>query len=142
MKKIFLNQINPQNLENNIVLPYSLITFKKPNIIKPQILSQNVGVCANQFRGDPPNDLFNWIYYQQSFGIAELMIYDGTINKTTIKFLNDNFRTYDKIKLTLVDDQSLYYDQCTEPIFYKQFENRNSSKLNDLLFNLCHKLHI
>ena len=41
----------------------------------------------------------------------------------------------------MIDDQSLFYDQCTEPIFYKQFENRKSSKLNDLLFNLCHQLH-
>jgi hypothetical protein len=69
-------------------LPYSLIAYQKPDIIKTQIISKNVAVCTGQFSSgsSPSKELFNWIYYQQSFGIAELMIYDGTLNKTTKAF--------------------------------------------------------
>jgi hypothetical protein len=137
----FLANINPENLKKNTVLPYSLIAYQKPTIIKTQkLLTPNIAVCGAQFYGNPSKELFNWIDYQQSFGIAELIIYDGTINRTTTKFINDNFKNYKNIKITMVPDQSLFYEQCSEDIFYKQFENRNSTKLNDLLFNLCQKL--
>jgi hypothetical protein len=69
-----------QKLKDNIVLPYSLIDYPKQNIIKKQFRSPNVAVCGAQFFGLPSKELFNWIDYQQSFGIAGLMIYDGTIN--------------------------------------------------------------
>jgi hypothetical protein len=137
----FVKNIDPKNLKDNIVLPYSLIAYQKPNIIKTQKLrSPNIAVCGAQFYGNPSKELFNWVDYQQSFGIAELMIYDGTINRTLIKFINDNFKNYKNIKLTMVPDQSLFYEQCSESIFYKQFENRNSTKLNNLLFIICKKL--
>jgi hypothetical protein len=122
----FIAKINPKNFEKNIVLPYSLIAYQKPNIIRSQHRLPNVAVCGAQFYGDPSKELFNWIDYQQSFGIAELMIYDGTINRTTTKFINENFQNYKNIKLTMVPDQSLFYDQCSESSFYKQFEKRNS----------------
>ncbi len=69
-----------QKLKISIVLPYSLIDYPEQNIIKKHFRSPNVAVCGAQFFGLPSKELFNWIDYQQSFGIAELMIYDGTIN--------------------------------------------------------------
>jgi hypothetical protein len=78
----FLKNINPENLKDNIVLPHTLIAYQKPNIIKKQFRSPNVAVCGAQFFGLPSKELFNWIDYQQLFGIAELMIYDGTINRS------------------------------------------------------------
>ena len=138
----FINKINAKKFNTYTVLPYSLITYRKPDIIKTQKLVKNIGVCTGQFSGDPSKEMFTWVDFQHSFGIGELMIYDGTINKTIREFINSNFENYQKkIKLTIVSDQSLFYEQCKEDIFYKQFENRNSSHLNDLLLFLCNKLH-
>jgi hypothetical protein len=136
----FMNKIDIKNIRNKLVLPYSLITYQKPNIIESQKRSPNVAVCGAQFYGEPSRDLYNWIDYQQSFGIAEIMIYDGTINKTTTKFINNNFQNYSRIKLSIVPDQSLFYDQCNDPIFYKQFKNKNSIKLKNLLLRLCNRV--
>ncbi len=137
----FLNEININILDERVKLPFSLITYQKPGIIKTNTLKASVAVCGAQFYGNSSNELFNWIYYQQSFGVAEIMIYDGTINKTVSKFVNENFKTPKQTtKLTTAFDQSLFYEQCEETIFYKQFDGRNNNKLNRLMLNLCKKL--
>ena len=139
---IFLREINITAVKLPIVLPYSLISFQKPEILQTKAIPMpNVAVCGAQFYGNPSKELFNWIDYQQSFGIAEIMIYDGTIDRNVTRFINENFKDNNGIKLTTVPDQSLFYEQCNESVFYEQFEGRsNNTNLKDLLYKLCKTL--
>ena len=134
----FLKTMKIDYLKFPVILPYSLITFQKPEIIRTQVPRiSNIAVCGAQFYGNESKELFNWIEYHQSFGIAEIMIYDGTINRIIMKFINEYFKRYNRVKLTMVEDQSLFYEQCNETIFYDQFKDIKSNKLNELLFRIC-----
>ena len=83
----FLMKIKIEYLKFSLILPYKLIAFQKPEVIRTQVPRlSNVGVCGAQFYGIGSKQLFNWVAYQQSFGIAEIMIYDGTISRVIIKY--------------------------------------------------------
>ena len=134
----FMNGLNISQITLPIVLPYSYITYQKPEIIKTQRRLPKVAVCGAQFYGNEQKELFNWIEYQESFGVAEIMIYDGTVDRIVTKFINEEFSRYNRTKITMIPDQSLFIEQCNETLFYKQFDDSsNSTIMIQLLYKLC-----
>ena len=69
-------------LEKNQVLPYSIIRFQIPTIIKAQNPRlPAVSLCATYLYGNIPPEIYNWVDYNIAIGINKILIYDGNLRK-------------------------------------------------------------
>ena len=82
-KIIFEHPLDQFEIHNQrCVMPYSLIRFQIPEIIKVQIKRlPSVGICTSYLYGNIPPELLNWVEFNLEFGFSEIMLYDGTIKK-------------------------------------------------------------
>ena len=142
------------NLKDMSPLPYALIKFQKPKIIKtyePRLPS--VSLCAAFVYGTIPFELSNWLNYHLKLGISQIMIYDGTEAKQLVKYIKIHFGGDKRIEVVSYPHQtnSTKLQYCNEehidanlPIILKNylrrlcssfceniFENKINKKFND-----------
>ena len=91
-KHDFSNNVNVSfNSSSRVVLPYSLIKFQKPTIIKqiePRMPA--VSLCV-PYTYAVSSQIFTWIDYHLSFGVKEITFYDATDNGTLTKLLKTKY---------------------------------------------------
>jgi hypothetical protein len=127
-----------ENVTFPVVLPYSFIKFQKPTIIKT--LDQrlpSVSFCVH-YSYAIPSQLTNWINYHLSFGVREIMIYDGMENNNLTKYLKSNYNNDDRI--TIIPYKISLTDLCNESVLLKQLENIQPLA-KKLLLKLCNEFY-
>jgi hypothetical protein len=96
--KTFENFFNLEPAENlDISLPYSFIKYQKPALIQstePRIPS--VSLCVHYTYAIPPQ-IITWFNQHLSFGVKEIMIYDGLEDGRLKKYLKKHFGTDERI---------------------------------------------
>ena len=117
-------------------LPYSLIKFQKPVVIRPlQPRLPSVSLCVH-YTYAIPSQLINWFDLQLSFGVREIMIYDAIDNKALTKLLRNTYGNDERI-VTIPYNMSLN-DLCNETALFKQYENNTCPiNLRRFLSNAC-----
>jgi hypothetical protein len=131
--------MNSEKLEKPIVLPYSLIKYQKPTIIKPvEPRLPSVSLCVHYVYNRPPQ-LKNWIDIHLNFGVKEIMIYDATENSEITKLIEKEYK-YD-YRITVRPYKISFQNLCHYSILFKQYKNLNISHLlENTLLDLCSEM--
>ena len=119
---------------DKIALPYSFISYQWPIIVdKIKNVSKTVSSCLHFTYGTVAGHLENWIDIHLSFGIAEIVIYDGTSNfELTEKFQNKYKR---ENRLKIVPYRINQTDLCS------RLPKTEFAKIEELLKKYCLKFH-
>ena len=127
-----------KNKNRTVKFPYSFITFQKPDILKTEPRLPSLSICAANFYGNTPPEFHNWIHLHLQFGVEHILIYDGNLEINWNEKIRENYRNDDRIKV--LDDQSLFADQCNDNILYKQFSKYNlKSEIVNYLKKNCYE---
>ena len=132
------NSFYLESVAGRVVLSYSLIKFQKPTIIKSldQRLA-SVSFCVH-YTYAIPSQIINWIDYHLSFGVREIMIYDGMENKNLTKYLNANYG--DDARILIIPYNISLKDLCDKETLLQQLDNLKISVKN-LLIKLCEEFY-
>ena len=123
-----------------VVMPFSFITFQKPKVLRTEPRLPAVSLCAANFYGDLPAEVFNWIDLHLQFGVQKLFIYDGNLNLNWREIINENYGN--DFRIEVHQDQSLFKDPCDDKIIYEQFSGLNKLHKNSIvkyLKNICYE---
>ena len=135
VKKI---NFDANNVTYPVVLPYSFIKFQNPTIIRSlDKRLPSVSFCVH-YTYAIPSQLKNWIDYHISFGVREIMIYDGMKHKNLTKYLKARYGLDDRI--TVIPYSISLSDLCNESNLLKQLKNLKPL-VKDLLIKLCHEFY-
>ena len=98
-KALDLDKFNKEFDEtmNKIVLPYDLIKYQIPTIIRtenPRI--PYIGQCVH-YTHTLPSYILDWIDNNLSFGIRQIMFYDATANNDLNKTIMNRYENNDKL---------------------------------------------
>lgn len=133
----FNNEINWEDiyLYKKIALPYSLINYQKPVFFDTnnRELSKTVSSCIHYTYGRVASYLVNWIEIHLSLGVAQIIIYDATPNKSLTFQVETNMKIDQRLKIIpyLIDAENL----CGN-LVPTQF-----SKIEELLKKYCLKFY-
>ena len=98
-----------------IILPYSLIKFQKPKIIKPsQPRLNSLSLCVH-YTYAIPSQIINWFDLHLSFGVREIMIYDAIDNKELTKLLKTTYG--DDERIVIIPYEMNLNDLCNQTDF-------------------------
>ena len=108
---------------STVKVPYSLIKFQKPKIIKtiePRLPS--VGICTH-YSYAVPLQLVNWFDYHLSSGFKEIGVYDSMEDKKLTQVLKEKYGEDERI--SIIPYNIALNDLCDESILFDQFRNSN-----------------
>ena len=115
----FINDLNKN--KSIITLPYFLIKFQIPTIIdsiNPRLPS--VGLCVH-FTYNMPSYTLNWIDYQLSFGIGQIIMYDATDDLILTKSVYNFYGKNDRV--TIRPYYMTFEKLCSESVLFQQYDN-------------------
>jgi hypothetical protein len=82
-----------------IVFPHSLVKYQKPILHERNVILKTVSSCVH-YTYNIPSNLKNWIDMHLEIGIAEILFYDGTQNRTLTKYIRKMYPDKeDRIKI-------------------------------------------
>ena len=125
--------------EVNRTLPYSFIKYQKPTLIQsiePRIPS--VGFCVH-YTYAVPDQIIPWFNRHFSFGVKEIMIYDGIKDGYLKKYLEEHYG--DDERVTVKPYRIQYNDLCEKKIFFKGLNLKLSDKAISFLMELCNEFY-
>jgi hypothetical protein len=101
--------------KKRIVLPFSLIKYQIPTILKPvEPRLPSIGFCVHYIYSFPPY-LKNWIDIHLYLGGREIVIYDETENNQIVEFIKINYGENNKIT---VRPYEISFDNLCNKKFY------------------------
>ena len=120
----FLDKLDNFDANQKVALPYSLIKFQIPTIIRAlHPRSQSVSLCVPYVYGTVPPALYTWIRFHLTYGVGEIMIYDGTETKKLTRYLNKYFKNDERVKVISYPHfkYSKRFYLCDESNLFKQY---------------------
>ena len=103
-------------------LPYNLIKFQVPTIIKSKIPRlKTIGICV-PFTYAMPQGLKEWIDFHLSFGVREIIMYDS-VDRNLTNFLKSMYGEDDRLSVNSFDIG--FDDLCNEKNLFKQYNEIN-----------------
>ena len=127
---------NMTQLKQPFMLPFSLIKFQVPTVVasfEPRLPS--ISFCVHYTYYMPPQ-IINWFDYHLSFGVREIMIYDGTNNSKVTQVLRSKYGLDDRV--TVRPYITTLSDLCNETILFKQYtESSCPVILKNFLLKSC-----
>ena len=124
----------------NVKLPYSLINYQKPTILKsiePRLPS--VGMCVN-YCYSVPSQLLNWFDYHLSMGIKEIVVYDSMEDKKLTQVLKEKYGKDERINI--ISYNISVDDLCGEEILFTQYTKSSiDPKIIKYLVKSCKELY-
>ena len=122
------------NDDQNGKFPYSMINYQIPEIIEvrePRL--PDVGLCIN-YVSNAYQGIYNWVELHKQFKIAEIIMHDGSPEKSLKRLLNNKF---DSNFLNIRDYNLNYYEICESDqikSFVKNFPTFSSNYMQTCKF--------
>ena len=129
----FMDKIDLLNFTKPIVLPYFLINFQIPTILKifePRL--ESISYCVHYTYSISKENLKYWIDTHLSFDVKEILFYDATDGELLTSYLN-----------TLNDERLSVLPYRIEFDNFCKYVTRNQypKNLNNFLLKLCKMFH-